>query len=373
MKQLKVMTIFGTRPEAVKMAPLINRMQENDKIKPIVCVTGQHREMLDSVLDLFGIKPDYDLNIMKHGQTIVDITSRALVGLENVLKEAKPDLILVHGDTTTTFMGALSGFYQKIAVGHVEAGLRSGNIYSPHPEEMNRKLTSNLASMHFAPTIGNYNNLVKEGVSKEKIFVTGNTVIDALLQAVEKDYTFKNTLLNEIDYINKKIIVMTVHRRENWGEPMENIFEAVNTIVNNNDDVEIVYPVHLNPKIKDLANRVLGKNIKIHLIEPLDYKPFANLLNKAYLIVTDSGGIQEEAPALKKPIIVVREETERPEAVEAGTVKVVGVKKKNIISEIQLLISDENEYKQMARAINPYGDGTACLKIIEEILNVHNF
>jgi len=373
MKQLKIMTTFGTRPEAIKMAELINQMRENDRIESIVCVTAQHREMLDSVLNLFGIQPDYDLDIMKHGQTIVDITSRVLKGLENVLKEAKPDIVLVHGDTTTTFMGALSAFYQKIDVGHVEAGLRSGNIYSPHPEEMNRKLTSSISSMHFAPTIGNCNNLVKEGVSKDKIFVTGNTVIDALLQAVEQDYVFENPLLNEIDYINKKIIVMTAHRRENWGKPMENIFYAVSEIAKCNEDVEIIYPVHLNPRIKDLANKILGNNKRIHLIEPLDYKPFANLLNKAYLILTDSGGIQEEAPALKQPILVLREETERPEAVEAGTVKVVGVKTQDIINETQLLISDEKRYKQMARAINPYGDGTASEKTIEAILNYYKY
>lgn len=371
MKRLKMMTIFGTRPEAIKMAPLINKMQERDEIESIVCITAQHREMLDSVLKQFKIEPDYDLDIMKHGQTITDITTRVLQGIESVLKESKPDMVLVHGDTTTTFVAALAGFYQKIPIGHVEAGLRSGNMSSPYPEEMNRKLTSSLANMHFAPTVGNFNNLVKEGISKEKIFITGNTVIDALLQTIEEEYVFKNLCLNEIDFINKKIIVMTVHRRENWGQPMEDIFSAVNEIVAQNRDVEIVYPVHLNPKIKELANKFLGNNKQIHLIDPLDYKPFANLLNKAYLILTDSGGIQEEAPALKKPILVVRDETERPEAVEAGTVKVIGIKKLDIVNEMQLLINDENSYKQMSRAINPYGDGTASEKILEEILIYH--
>lgn len=371
MKRLKMMTIFGTRPEAIKMAPLINKMQERDEIESIVCITAQHREMLDSVLKQFKIEPDYDLDIMKHGQTITDITTRVLQGIESVLKESKPDMVLVHGDTTTTFVAALAGFYQKIPIGHVEAGLRSGNMSSPYPEEMNRKLTSSLANMHFAPTVGNFNNLVKEGISKEKIFITGNTVIDALLQTIEEEYVFKNLCLNEIDFINKKIIVMTVHRRENWGQPMEDIFSAVNEIVAQNRDVEIVYPVHLNPKIKELANKFLGNNKQIHLIDPLDYKPFANLLNKAYLILTDSGGIQEEAPALKKPILVVRDETERPEAVEAGTVKVIGIKKLDIVDEMQLLINDENSYKQMSRAINPYGDGTASEKILEEILIYH--
>lgn len=371
MKRLKMMTIFGTRPEAIKMAPLINKMQERDEIESIVCITAQHREMLDSVLKQFKIEPDYDLDIMKHGQTITDITTRVLQGIESVLKESKPDMVLVHGDTTTTFVAALAGFYQKIPIGHVEAGLRSGNMSSPYPEEMNRKLTSSLANMHFAPTVENFNNLVKEGISKEKIFITGNTVIDALLQTIEEEYVFKNLCLNEIDFINKKIIVMTVHRRENWGQPMEDIFSAVNEIVAQNRDVEIVYPVHLNPKIKELANKFLGNNKQIHLIDPLDYKPFANLLNKAYLILTDSGGIQEEAPALKKPILVVRDETERPEAVEAGTVKVIGIKKLDIVNEMQLLINDENSYKQMSRAINPYGDGTASEKILEEILIYH--
>lgn len=364
MKRLKVMTIFGTRPEAIKMAPLVKQLQETEEIESILCVTAQHREMLDMVLDLFQLKPNYDLDIMQHGQTISDITVKVLKGLESILQEVKPDIVLVHGDTTTTFIGALAAFYQQIAVGHVEAGLRSGNIYSPYPEEMNRKLTGTLTSLHFAPTEGNYKNLIQEGIKEKNIFITGNTVIDALLQVVKKDYVFDNHLLNQIDYINKKVIVMTCHRRENWGEPMENIFEAIIEVVKKHRDVEVVFPVHLNPKIRSLAEKVMGGVEAIHLIEPLDYEPFANLLNRAHLILTDSGGIQEEAPALGKPILVLRTETERPEAVEAGTVKVVGVEKDMIIKEVDKLLLNSEHYLQMANAVNPYGDGMASKRIV---------
>lgn len=367
MKKLKVMTIFGTRPEAIKMAPLVKELQRAEEIESILCVTAQHRQMLDMVLDLFELKPDYDLNIMQHGQTISDITVKVLKGLESVLQEVKPDLVLVHGDTTTTFIGALACFYQQIPVGHVEAGLRSGNIYSPYPEEMNRRLTGALTRLHFAPTEGNVRNLLKEGIDKENIFITGNTVIDALLQVVREDYVFANPLLNEIDYANKKVLVMTCHRRENWGKPMEDIFHAVVEILQDHKDVEIVFPVHLNPKIRHLAEEIMGDVEGIHLIEPLDYEPFVNLLNKAYLILTDSGGIQEEAPALGKPILVLRTETERPEAVEAGTVKVVGVDKNKIISETNLLLTNREHYLQMANAVNPYGDGRASKRIVEAI------
>lgn len=361
------MTIFGTRPEAIKMAPLVKELQRAEEIESILCVTAQHRQMLDMVLDLFELKPDYDLNIMQHGQTISDITVKVLKGLESVLQEVKPDLVLVHGDTTTTFIGALACFYQQIPVGHVEAGLRSGNIYSPYPEEMNRRLTGALTRLHFAPTEGNVRNLLKEGIDKENIFITGNTVIDALLQVVREDYVFANPLLNEIDYANKKVLVMTCHRRENWGKPMEDIFHAVVEILQQHKDVEIVFPVHLNPKIRHLAEEIMGDVEGIHLIEPLDYEPFVNLLNKAYLILTDSGGIQEEAPALGKPILVLRTETERPEAVEAGTVKVVGVDKNKIISETNLLLTNREHYLQMANAVNPYGDGRASKRIVEVI------
>ncbi|MCC5909659.1 MAG: UDP-N-acetylglucosamine 2-epimerase (non-hydrolyzing) [Clostridiaceae bacterium] len=364
MKKLKVMTIFGTRPEAIKMAPLVQKLQEAEEIESILTVTAQHREMLDMVLDLFQLKADYDLNIMQHGQTITDITTRALKGLEEVIKEAKPDVVLVHGDTTTTFVGSLAAFYQQIPVGHVEAGLRSGNIYSPYPEEMNRKLTGSLSNLHFAPTGGNYNNLIKEGIQEEKIFVTGNTVIDALLQVVKKDYLFEDDRLNKIDYKNKKVIVMTCHRRENWGEPMENIFHAVVEITKKHKDVAVVFPVHLNPNIRKMATEIMGKEKDIHLIEPLDYEPFANLLNKSHLILTDSGGIQEEAPALGKPILVLRTETERPEALEAGTVKIVGVEKETIMKEVDNLLLNDEAYKNMSYATNPYGDGRACDRIV---------
>ena len=301
----KALIVFGTRPEAIKMAPLIKKIEECKQIEPVVCITAQHREMLDTVLELFEISPDYDLNIMKHGQSITDITVRALKGMEDILTKEKPDIVLVHGDTSTTFVGALAAFYQKIKIGHVEAGLRSGNIYSPYPEEMNRILTTNLATIHFAPTEGNYNNLIKEGIEPEKIFITGNTVIDALLSVVDDDYTFENSILNKVDYKNKKVIVMTCHRRENWGRPMENIFMAVKEVVGENENVEIIFPVHLNPSIRKLAKYILGEQSNIHLIEPLEYEEFANLLNKAYLVLTDSGGIQEEAPALGKPILVM--------------------------------------------------------------------
>ncbi|AOY75575.1 non-hydrolyzing UDP-N-acetylglucosamine 2-epimerase [Clostridium formicaceticum] len=364
MDKLKVMTIFGTRPEAIKMAPLVKKLQETEEIQSVLCVTAQHREMLDMVLDLFELKPDYDLNIMQHGQTISDITVKVLKGVEEILQEVKPDIVLVHGDTTTTFVGSLAAFYQQVAVGHVEAGLRSGNIYSPYPEEMNRRLTGHLANLHFAPTEGNYKNLVKEGIGEEKIFVTGNTVIDALLQVVKEDYLFDNPLLNQIDYVNKKVLVMTCHRRENWGEPMENIFKAVVEIAEKHKDVEVIFPVHLNPNIRNLAKQIMGEAGNIHLIEPLDYEPFANLLSKAHLILTDSGGIQEEAPALGKPILVLRTETERPEAVEAGTVKVVGVEKQKIVEEVDKLLKSPSHYLEMATAINPYGDGRACERIV---------
>ncbi len=373
MEKLKVMTIFGTRPEAIKMAPLVKKMEEYDEIESIVCLTAQHREMLDMVVELFNIKPDYDLNVMAHGQTISDITVKVLKGMEDVLTKEKPDIVLVHGDTSTTFVGALAAFYQKIKVGHVEAGLRSGNVYSPYPEEMNRKLTSSLASIHFAPTEGNYNNLIKEGIDRENIYITGNTVIDALLSVVKENYKFENELLNKIDYENKRVIVMTCHRRENWGKPMEDIFTGVKELAQENSDVDVIFPVHLNPNIRSLANHIMGDMKNIHLIEPLDYEPFANLLNKSYLILTDSGGIQEEAPALGKPILVMRTETERPEAAEAGTVKVIGVEKEAIKEGVNLLLNDQAEYDKMANAINPYGDGSASQRTVEALLKYFGY
>lgn len=365
--KLKIMTIFGTRPEAIKMAPVVKKLQEDPDIQEIVCVTAQHREMLDQVLELFDIHPHYDLNIMKAGQTLSEITCRALIGLEEVIKKEKPHMILVHGDTTTTFVGSLAAFYQQVKIGHVEAGLRSGNMYSPYPEEANRSLTGRLANLHFAPTVGNKSNLLREGIDERSIVLTGNTVIDALLQVVKDDYSFDNDILNSIDYKNKKIILLTSHRRENLGQPMENIFTAVKEAVLKNEEVEVIFPVHLNPKVREIAGRILGDMERVHLIEPLDYEPFANLMNKADIILTDSGGIQEEAPALGKPVLVLRTETERPEAVEAGTVKMAGVERKRVFNLIHRLINDKKEYKEMANAVNPYGDGKASERIVRAI------
>lgn len=368
MNNIKVLSIFGTRPEAIKMAPLIKRLEACDKIESIVCVTAQHREMLDQVLDIFNIFPNYDLNIMKDRQTITGVTIKALNRLEEVIIKEKPDIVLVHGDTTTTFAGALAAFYQKVRVGHVEAGLRSGNMYSPYPEEMNRSLTGRLANLHFAPTVRNKKNLLKENIDENNIIVTGNTVIDALLSVIDENYEFINENINKLDFINKKVILLTSHRRENLGKPMKNIFNAVKRIVEENKDVEVVFPVHLNPKVREIANSILKDIERVHLIEPLDYKPFANLMAKSYLIMTDSGGIQEEAPSLGKPVVVLRTETERPEAVEAGTVKVVGVKENDIFETVNELLNNEEEYKKMANAVNPYGDGKASDRIVDALL-----
>ncbi|KAB3530890.1 non-hydrolyzing UDP-N-acetylglucosamine 2-epimerase [Alkaliphilus serpentinus] len=369
MKKLKVLTVFGTRPEAIKMAPLVKALEKNDQIQSIVCVTAQHREMLDMVLRIFEIKPDYDLNIMKNRQSLSDITVGVLKGIEEVLNKEEPDIILVHGDTSTTFTAALAAFYQKIKVGHVEAGLRTGNMYSPYPEEINRKLTATLANLHFAPTEENYKNLINEGIDGKNIFITGNTVIDALLQVVKPNYFFKVDELNKIDFVNKKVIAMTCHRRENQGKPMEDIFEAIKEVVAADESVEVIYPVHLSPAVREIAFRVLGDVKGVHLIEPLEYEDFANLMNKAYMIITDSGGLQEEAPSLGKPILVVRTETERPEAVAAGTVRVVGVNKENIVKETRKLLQDNHEYNQMANAINPYGDGRSSERIVKALLD----
>lgn len=368
MKKIKVMTVFGTRPEAIKMAPLVKKLSMNDKIDVKVCVTAQHREMLDMVLELFEIKPDHDLNIMKHGQTITDITNRVLKGLEEVLQKEKPDMLLVHGDTTTTFAASLAAFYSQTPIGHVEAGLRSYNMYSPYPEEMNRKLTSSMAHLHFAPTQGNYKNLINEGVDQEKIVVTGNTVIDALVSVVKDDYRFNNEI-DEIDFNSGKIGLLTCHRRENWGEPMENIFKGIRSLVEKNQDLQIIFPMHLNPSVREVARKIMGEESRIHLIEPLDYEPFANLMNKVDIVLTDSGGIQEEAPALGKPVLVLRNETERPEAVESGTVKVAGVKEENVFLVTDKLLNDSEEYQKMANAVNPYGDGKACEKIEKAIID----
>lgn len=368
MRRLKVMTVFGTRPEGIKMAPIVKVMENTKEIENIVCVTAQHREMLDQVLDIFEIKPDYDLNIFKPGQTLTGITTKALEGLEKVIVETQPDLLLVQGDTTTVFAGALAAFYQKVKVGHVEAGLRSGNLYSPYPEEANRKLTGIVTNFHFAPTNESRENLLREGYPEEKIFITGNTVIDALFHVVKEDYIFEDSLLNGIDFENKRVILLTSHRRENIGKPMENIFTAIDEITRKYEDVEVVFPVHLNPKVRDIAHKVFDGNENIHLVEPLDYEPFTNLMSKSHIVVTDSGGLQEEAPSLGKPVLVVREETERPEGIEAGTAKLVGTSKENISKELDLLLSNKEEYKKMANAVNPYGDGKASERIVKVIL-----
>lgn len=368
MNKIKVLTIFGTRPEAIKMAPLIKKLEQYDSIISKVCVTAQHREMLDQVLNLFSITPDYDLNIMKTRQSLTGITSMVLQGLEEVFDEEKPDIILVHGDTTTTFSGALAAFYKQIKVGHVEAGLRTFDKYFPFPEEMNRKLTGALADLHFAPTAGSKGNLLKEGVAEEAIYVTGNTVIDAMDYTVEEDYVFENEELNKIDY-SKKVIMVTAHRRENWGEGIDNICSAINRIIEENPDAEVVYLVHLNPIVKDVVYRELGSKERIHLLPPLDTKETHNLMNKCYMIMTDSGGLQEEAPHLGRPVLVLRDVTERPEAVEAGTVKLVGTDCEKIYEEATKLLRDPSAYDLMSKAINPYGDGKASERICEAIIN----
>lgn len=369
MKKIKVMTVFGTRPEAIKMAPVVLELKKYpDLITPIVAVTAQHRDMLDQVLNLFNIKPDYDLNIMAQGQTLFDITTKAMNGLNEVLSKEKPDIVLVHGDTTTTFAGALAAYYHETAVGHVEAGLRTYNKYSPFPEEMNRKLTGAIADLHFAPTDTASGNLKAEGTKEDEIFVTGNTVIDALHKTVTDDFKFDDEKLANIDYENKRIILVTTHRRENLGEPMRHVYKALKDIVNEFDDVEIVFPVHKNPKVREVVNEELGNIEAVHLIDPLDYEPFANLMHRAFLVLTDSGGIQEEAPSLGKPVLVLRDTTERPEAVKAGTVKLIGTERQKVYEETKYLLTDHDEYQRMANTCNPYGDGKASKRIIEAIL-----
>ena len=364
---IKIMTVFGTRPEAIKMAPLVAALQEAQDVECILCVTAQHRSMLDQVLELFSLVPKYDLDIMKPNQTISTITSNVLLGMDEVIEKEKPDMILVHGDTSTTFATALSSFYHQIPVGHVEAGLRTYNKYSPFPEEINRILTGHIADLHFAPTLLNKENLIKEGIPQENIIVTGNTVIDALLQVAGKPYKFEDKILSKLDFENKRIITVTCHRRENLGEYMDNIFGAVARIAQEFSDVEIVYPVHLNPKVEESAKRNLEGIKNIHLIEPLTYQPFVNLMAKSYFILTDSGGMQEEAPALGKPVLVVRRETERPEAILAGTVKLAGIEEDTIYAMAKELLTNKTIYEEMAKATNPYGDGNACSKIVEAL------
>ncbi len=357
----KVMVVFGTRPEAIKMAPVIKELKKVKDINTIVCVTAQHREMLDQVLTLFKIKPDYDLDLMKEKQDLFTITAGVLGGMKTILEKEQPDLVLVHGDTTTTFAAALAAFYLRIPVGHVEAGLRTRNKYSPFPEEINRTLTGRLAELHFAPTDTSRENLLAESTAQFKIWVTGNTVIDALLDTVRDDYSFAPELA-EID-LHKRILLVTTHRRENWGEPMRQIYQALIDLVDQFPDVEVVFPVHKNPVVRDVALEMLGQKERFHLIEPLDYEPFANLMNRCYLVLTDSGGLQEEAPSLGKPVLVLRDTTERPEAVQAGTVKLTGTNRQRIYQAAYTLLSDPAAYEKMARAINPYGDGRAARRI----------
>lgn len=368
MNKIKIITIFGTRPEAIKMAPLIKELEKRKEIQNKVCVTAQHRQMLDQVLDLFHIVPDFDLDIMKTRQSLTGITMKVLDGLQEIFLNEKPDMILVHGDTTTTFAGALAAFYQKIKVGHVEAGLRTYDKYFPFPEEMNRKLTGAIADLHFAPTEGSKANLLRENVNEKNIFITGNTVIDAMKYTVESGYVFNNQELNKIDYSNKKVIMVTAHRRENWGEGILNICHALKEIVENNPDTELVYLVHLNPAVKDVVTRELKDTERVHLLPPLDTKETHNLINKCYMVMTDSGGLQEEAPHLGKPVLVMRNVTERPEAVEAGTVKLLGTDKERIVREANMLIRDKKEYESMSKAVNPYGDGKASQRIADAIL-----
>ncbi len=368
-KKIKVMTVFGTRPEAIKMAPVVLELKKHpESIIPVVAVTAQHREMLDQVLNLFEIKPDYDLNIMAAGQTLFDITTKAMHGLDKVLTEEKPDLVLVHGDTTTTFAGALASYYHQVPVGHVEAGLRTYNKYSPFPEEMNRQLTGRIAELHFAPTDTSEKNLLQEHVPAEQIFVTGNTVIDALHHTVQDSFDFEDETLQGVDFTGKRIILVTTHRRENLGEPMRHVYKALRQLTEELDDVEVVFPVHKNPKVREVVNEELGGLKKVHLIDPLDYEPFANLMHRAHLILTDSGGVQEEAPALGKPVLVLRDTTERPEAVEAGTVKLIGTDRERVYEEAKRLLTDDAEYHRMAESVNPYGDGHAAERIIQAIL-----
>ena len=369
MEKIKVMSIFGTRPEAIKMAPLVKELERRNEIESIVCVTAQHREMLDQVLETFNIKPQYDLNIMKQGQTLGDITTRALTGLEKVIKECTPDIVLVHGDTTTTFAGALAAFYNQVAIGHVEAGLRTNDKYSPFPEEMNRQMVDCMTDMYFAPTGLSKENLLKENIDESKIYITGNTAIDAMATTVKDDYHH-----SELDWIkdNERMILLTAHRRENLGEPMRHIFKAIKKLVDEFPDVKVIYPIHLNPKVREIANEIFAGIDRVRLIEPLEVFDFHNFINKSYMIMSDSGGVQEEAPSLGKPVLVLRDTTERPEGIDAGTLKLVGTDEDVIYEEAKRLLTDKNEYEKMSKASNPYGDGHASERIVDAIIRKYS-
>lgn len=365
---IKVMSVFGTRPEAIKMAPLVKELEKREEIESIVAVTAQHREMLDQVLETFDIKPDFDLNIMKQGQTLTDVTTRALQGLEGVIKECKPDIVLVHGDTTTTFAGALAAFYNQVAIGHVEAGLRTYDKYSPWPEEMNRQMVDCMTDMYFAPTSLSKENLLKQNIKEDKIYVTGNTAIDAMDTTIDGDYKH-----DVIDWVgDSRMILLTAHRRENLGEPMQHIFKAIKRLVDEFDDIKVVYPIHKNPLVREIANEILEGNDRVRLIEPLEVFDFHNFQNKSYLIMSDSGGIQEEAPSLGKPVLVLRDTTERPEGIAAGTLKLVGTDENVIYNEAKRLLTDKKAYDEMSKASNPYGDGHASERIVNAIIEFFN-
>ena len=373
MNKLRIMSVFGTRPEAIKMCPLVKELASRPEIESLCCVTAQHRQMLDSVLEVFEVKPDWDLDIMTPRQTLSTITSKCLTGMDEAIDTLKPDMILVHGDTSTTFAGALSAFYHQVKVGHVEAGLRTYDKYSPFPEEMNRKLTGAIADMHFAPTSTSKANLLKENICPEQILVTGNTVIDALQTTVKEGYRFEDEEFNKVFASGHRLILMTTHRRENLGEPMRHVYRALKSVLEAHPDVEAIFPVHKNPKVREIVREELGHLDRVHLIEPMEYEPFANLMAKVDIVLTDSGGIQEEAPALGKPVLVLRDTTERPEAVEAGTVKLVGTAYDDVLRETNLLLDDAEHYRSMAEAANPYGDGKACERIIHAILRKNGF
>ncbi len=364
---IKVMSIFGTRPEAIKMAPLVKELEKRENIKSIVCVTAQHREMLDQVLETFKITPDYDLNIMKKDQTLGEVTTRALIGLEEVIRKSKPDIVLVHGDTTTTFAGALAAFYNQVAIGHVEAGLRTDDKYSPYPEEMNRQMVDRLSDIYFAPTEISKKNLLKENIAASKIYITGNTAIDAMSTTIKKNYSHP-----ELNWIKEgeRMILLTAHRRENLGEPMRHIFKGIKRIVDEFNDVKVIYPIHMNPKVREVANEVFEGCNRVKLIEPLEVFDFHNFQNRSYIILTDSGGIQEEAPSLGKPVLVLRDTTERPEGIKAGTLKLVGTNEETIYQETKNLLTNKSEYEKMSKASNPYGDGHASKRIVDAIIGV---